>query len=120
MRNRFNKLLKANSATIFIFLYGIIIQIVSFPVIYIYGAALQDALPESVKIIDKFIFMWFFVPIISVFSILIANMQIRERKKNHEKWKTPLVGLILNAGWLICYLILIYFVFVVKMPNLFE
>ena len=117
MGNRYNKLLSSNSATIFVFLYGIIIQIVSFPVIYFYGVFF----PETTKLIDKFIFIWFFIPVISGFSILIAIMQIKERKRNNEKWKKPLVGLILNLVWLICYLLLIYIVFVIKSPiNYFD
>lgn len=117
MSNRYNKLLNSNSSTIFLFLYGVIIQIVSFPVIYYYGVLF----PETTKLVDKLIFIWFLIPMISVFSIIIATMQIKERKRNYEKWKKPLIGLILNFTWLICYLLIICFAFVIKSPmNYFD
>jgi len=117
MRIKSNKLINSNSTTIFLFLYGLIAQIVAFPVIYIFITALKDVI--SVSLIEALVFIWYCIPIVSVFSIIIAIIQIKERKINNEKCKIPLIGLILNIIWLLCYLFVIYMVFVVGMPFLF-
>jgi len=113
MRLRFNKLVGSNAATIFMFLYGIMIQIVALPVIYYYNLAYQDA----TAMFEKLVLIWFCIPIISVFAILIAIIQIAVKRKSNEKWKTPLIGLILNFLWFAGYLAIIYVVFVIKAPS---
>lgn len=115
MRIRFNKIINSNSTTIFLFLYGLIVQIVAFPVIFYYDLAYRD----MTSVFDTLVLIWYCIPIISVFSIIIATIQIKERKINNEKWKIPLIGLILNIAWLLCDLFFIYMVFVVRMPFLF-
>ena len=108
-----HKLINTNSTTIFLFLYGLIVQIVALPAIYYYSLAYKDS-----KSFEILVLIWFCIPIISVFSIIIAIIQVNDRKINNEKWKVPVIGLILNTVWLLCYLLVIYMVFVVRMPFL--
>ena len=110
MKIRFNKLINSNTASIFVFLYGIIVQIIALPAIYYYNLVYQDA----TAVFEILVSIWFCIPIISVFAILIAIIQIVVRRKSNEKWKTPLIGLILNFLWLACHLVIIYVVFVVR------
>lgn len=114
MRIQCKKIIQNNSTTIFIFLYGIIIQIVALPAIYYYSLAYK----ELVAAVEILIFIWFCIPIVSVFSISIAILQIKEKKMNNEKYKTPCIGLALNSLWLLCYLIGMYMVFVARISFL--
>jgi uncharacterized membrane protein len=114
MRSKFNKIIRADSTTVFLFLYGLIAQIIAIPAIYWYNLAYKDL--ESV--FETLIFIWFCIPVVSVFSIIIAVIQIVKRRGNQEKYKTPLIGLTLNAVWLIGDLLFIYIVFVAEMPLL--
>lgn len=102
-----NKIINSNSTTIFLFLYGLMIQIVAFPVIYFYGSAFKD----MGSITEALILVWFCIPVVSVFSIIIAIAQIKRRKSNNEKYHVPFIGLILNMVWLLCYLLFLYKVF---------
>jgi len=115
MGSKFYKIIRTDSSTVFLFLYGLITQIVAIPAIYWYNLAYKDL--ESV--FEALIFIWFCIPVVSVFSIIIAVAQIIKRKRNHEKYRTPLIGLTLNTAWLLIYLIFIYLVFVAGMPLLF-
>jgi hypothetical protein len=107
MRIIFNKIINSNSAAIFLFLYGLITQIVAFAVIYFYISTFKD----MVSLGETLVSIWFCIPIISVFSIVIAVIQIKERKTHNEKCKIPFIGLVLNTAWLLCYLFVIYMVF---------
>lgn len=111
---KWNKIINSNSATIFLFLYGLMIQIVAFPVIYFYGSAFKD----MGSLTKALIFIWFFIPIVSVFSAVIAIIQIKKRRNNNEKHHVPLIGLILNMVWLLCYLFFLYMVFVAGLFHL--
>jgi hypothetical protein len=113
MKLSVNRLLESNAATIFVFLYGMIIQIVALPAIYYYNMAYQD----STSVYEKLVFIWFCIPMISVLAILLASIQIAVRRKRQEKWKTPLIGLILNFLWLASYLAILYLLFVVKTSS---
>jgi uncharacterized membrane protein len=115
MRSKFNKIIRADSTTVFLFLYGLIAQIIAIPAIYWYNLAYKDL--ESV--FETLIFIWFCIPVVSVFSIVIAVIQIIKRRRNNEKYRTPLIGLALNTAWIFSYLAFIYMVFVVGMPLLF-
>lgn len=112
MRIIFNKLTNSNSITIFLFLYGLIVQIVALPAIFYYSLAYKD----SVSVFEALVFIWFCIPVVSVFSIILAIIQIKKRKSNREKYKVPLIGLILNIVWLFCYLFVLYMVFIVVKP----
>ena len=109
MRSTINKLFDSNAATIFMFLYGIIIQIVALPAIYYYGLAYQ----EAAAMFERLVIIWFCIPTVSVIAILIAVLQIIKRN-NKEKWKVSLIGLILNFLWFSAYLVTLYLVFVEK------
>jgi len=106
MRIKFNKLINSNSATIYLFLYGIITQIVAFPVIYFFIFIFGDKIPEFE--VEALITVWYCIPIVSVFSIIIAILQIKERKISNKKNKVPYIGLTLNIIWLLSYLFLLY------------
>lgn len=110
MRLRLNKFVDSNTATIFMFLYGIIIQAVALPAIYFYNLIYQD----TTAVYEKLVFIWFCIPIISVLAILTATYQVAFKRKNNEKWEIPLIGLILNFLWFAGYLVILYVVFVVK------
>lgn len=115
MRTKFNKLTDSNAATLFLFGYGLIIQIVAFAVINFF----ISYYPVTEPFIEAFVLLWYCIPVIAVFSIIIAVMQLKKRIPNRERHKKPLVGLILNSVWLLCYFAVIYLVFVVKLPLFF-
>jgi hypothetical protein len=114
MGNKFSKLIGSNSATVFLFLYGLIVQIVALPIICFF----ISNYPVKTSVVEASVFIWFCIPIISVFSVIIAIIQIRKRKRKKENYKTPLVGLILNLVWLLCYLFAVYMIFIVGTPFL--
>ncbi len=115
MRTRFNKLIDSNTATIFLFLYGLIAQVTAFAIIYFF----ITYLPIKEAVVEAFVFLWFCIPVIAIFSIITAAIQIKIRVTGEQKYKTPLIGLILNLAWLLCYVVVIYLAFVGKMPFLF-
>lgn len=112
MRALFHKLIHKNLVAVFLFLYGFIVQITAFPVIYI----LTSAIEVRLSVVETLVFLWFLIPVVSVFSIIIALIQIRERKMSGSGYRAPLIGLILNALWLCGYLVFIYIVFFVGLP----
>lgn len=112
MRNIFSKLTNSNSITIFLFMYELIVQIVALPAIYLYSLVYKD----SVVVFEALVFIWFCIPVVSVFSFILAIIQIIIRKSNNEKYKMPLIGLILNITWVLCYLFILYMVFIVVKP----
>lgn len=115
MRTVLNKIINTNTATIFLFLYGLIVQIVAIPAIHLYS----QVYPGSESVFEVLIFICYCIPVVSVFSIMIAVIQIVKRSRNQEKFRTPLIGLALNTAWLLIYLIFIYMVFVAGTPLLF-
>lgn len=112
MRNIINKLTSSNSVTIFLFMYGLIVQIVALPAIYFYSLVYKD----SVFVFETLVFIWFCIPVVSALSIILAIIQIKKRKSNNEKYKMPLIGLILNITWVLCYIFILYMVFIVVKP----
>lgn len=107
MGTKFNKILNSNAVTIFLFGYGLIVQIVAFETIYFFIANY----PMKSSVVEAFVFLWYCIPVVSVFSIIIAFIQIKRRRNSHERYRTPLIGLILNLMWLVCYLFAIYLAF---------
>lgn len=103
-----NRLIGSNAATVFLFGYGLIVQIVAFAIIYVF----ISHFPIKAAVVEALVFLWYCVPAISVFSIVLAFIQIKKRINSHEKFRVPLIGLILNLMWFLCYLLLIYMVFV--------
>lgn len=112
MENLSNRLINSNLAVIFLFAYGLIAQIVSLPVIYYFSSI--EAAPPVLG--ETLIYIWFCIPIVAIFSIILALVQIKERSIRHEAIKMPLIGLVLNILWLIGYLSAVYMIFFVVKP----
>ena len=110
-----NKLIDSNAATIFIFGYGLIIQIVAFAIIYFF----ISNFPIKASVVEAFVGLWYCIPVVSVFSIIVALIQIKRRISGREKYRAPLIGLILNLAWLASYLFVIYLAFAGKAPFVF-
>lgn len=115
MKIIFNKLINSDLATVFLFLYGLIVQIVSFPVIYIFITTLK----VTTSSFETLVLIWYCIPVVAAISIIIAAIQINARKIRSEKFTKPLIGLILNTIWLSCYIFALYKIFVVGIPFLF-
>jgi hypothetical protein len=110
-----NRVIGSKSASIFIFGYGLIVQLVAFAIIYFF----ISNFPIRTSVVEAFVFIWYCIPVMSVFSVMLASVQIKRRISSHEKYKAPLIGLILNLAWLMSYLYLIYLAFEDKAPSLF-
>jgi hypothetical protein len=110
MKNMFNKLLDKNSSSLLIILLGFITQIVTYPILFIFGVTnhLNGRVMEFFGILSV---IWFLVPLVSVGGIIIAIIQIRERKVS----KLPIIGFILNIIW---YCLLIPQLY--KVVNIFQ
>lgn len=115
MRKKLNELIDIDSASIFIFVYGVIIQIVSFPILYYFSRLYHE---YSASMYDVLSIIWYCIPAAAVFSIVLAAIQIKRGKAGERKRKMPLVGLILNGMWIFIYLVVLYMIFVVKTPFL--
>lgn len=113
MRSKFNKLIDIEPATIFIFLYGVIIQIVSLPIIYYFSVLYHE---YSAPMYEALFIIWYCIPAAAVFSIMLATIQIKQRKNSVRKSKMPFIGLALNGIWFFIYLFVLYMIFVVKTP----
>jgi hypothetical protein len=111
MRGIFNKLIQTNTSTVFLLLYGLIIQLAALPAIHIYSLVYKDLMPASLY--EILVLIWFCVPIISVFAVVIAAVQIRVRRINGEKFRAPLIGLLLNSIWIAGYAVILYLIFAV-------
>lgn len=109
-----NRLIGSNAATVFIFGYGLIVQIVAFAIIYVF----ISNFPIKAVVVEALVFLWYCVPAVSVFSIVLAFIQIKKRINSHEKFRAPLTGLVLNLIWLFSYLYVIYLAYVGKVPFL--
>lgn len=101
------KLLDTDSSTIYLFFYWLIIQVIAMPVIYYYCQAYQDAGP----LLEKLMLIWFFLPVVTVLFIIVAVLQIRQRKHSRATNRFPLIGLILNSAWLVGYALLLSMIF---------
>lgn len=109
IKNFYNKLLSSKESAILIFVCGILVQIITWPFLFIVGVAFH--LNELMSNITSVLcFLWFFVPLISVGAIVISTVQIS------RKWASALtvIGLILNIVWLILFLLVSYFLFICK------
>ena len=115
MRRKFNQLIDTDPASIFIFLYGVIIQIVSLPILYNFSVLYHE---YSASMYEALFIIWYCIPAAAVFSIVLAAIQIKQGNAGGKKRKLPLVGLILNGMWVFIYLVVLYMIFVVKMPFL--
>lgn len=113
MRSKLNELIGIDPATIFIFLYGVIIQIVSLPIIYYFSVLYHE---YSASMYETLFIIWYCIPAAAVFSIILAAIQIKQGKNSDGKSKMPLVGLTLNGIWFFSYLFVLYMIFVVKTP----
>lgn len=113
MREKYNQLIDIDSATIFIFLYGVIIQIVSLPIIYYFSVLYHE---YSASMYEALFIIWYCIPAAAVFSIIIAAIQIKRGTISGRKSKMPFIGLILNGIWFFIYLFALYLIFVVKTP----
>lgn len=96
-----NKLIDTNTSTVFLFVYGLIVQAVAFSIINFF----ISHYPIRPSMVETFVFLWYCIPIVAVFSVIVAVIQIRIRKRNQEKYKAPLIGLVLNLLWLLgCFI----------------
>ena len=112
MRSALNRLINSNSVTIYLFIHGILIQAIAFAIIYGFSLAFR----ERESVVETLISLWFCIPVLAVFSILIASIQIKIRKRKSESYRVPLIGLSLNILWLFGYLLALDVIFVVIKP----
>lgn len=108
MKSLFEKLLKKDSSSLLIALLGLITQVITYPILFIFG--ITNHLNERVmKVFVVLGLIWFIIPIVSLEGIIIAIIQIRKRNVS----KLPIIGLILNIIWLILFFLVSYFAFTV-------
>lgn len=106
---RINQWIDYDLSSIFLFVYGLIIQIVSFPVIYYYSWLFREKVSEA--LIETLVRIWLSIPILALFSIIIAAIQIKRRKQEGKTLRIQFIGLTLNISWIICYCIFIDVIF---------
>jgi hypothetical protein len=91
-------------------LLGFTTQVVTYPIIAIFGIA--NHLNEPVmKVFIVLGSICFIIPLVSIGGIIIAIIQIHRRSVS----KLPIIGLILNIIWLILFFLASYFVVTVGM-----
>lgn len=110
MKSLFDKLINKNSSSLLIILIGLLIQVITYPILFIFG--FTNHLNERVIYIFEILsLIWFLVPLVSILGIVIAIIQIHKQNVS----KLPIIGLISNIIWLILFLLVTYFVFTVGM-----
>ncbi|MEG1584176.1 MAG: hypothetical protein RR361_03885 [Anaerovorax sp.] len=104
MKELFNKIINANHSSIYLVLYGMIAQIVAWPLIFVGLSALE--IPTILA--SGLIYAWSAIPTVAVISIIIAIIQIKRAKNNNEKSAKPFIGIIISAIWIIGFVLLIH------------
>ena len=110
MESIFGKLVNYNKASFQIFIFGIVTQVITYPLLLLFGTNFNLNLNKQLMIIfGLFALLCFLIPIISIGAIIISIIQIRKR----QALKFPIIGLVLNIIWFIVFVSITFMYFTV-------
>lgn len=92
------KFMENNLAALYMGIYGLLIQIISLPIIYLLSNYIQADSVESTT--TTLIYLWYLFPIFSLLPLTLAILQIRQRKAEGRTFKKPMAGLMVNVVWI--------------------
>ena len=98
-----NKIMGNDSTALYMGIYGLLIQILSFAVINSISNFIKADSVESTT--TTLIYLWYLFPILALFPLTIAILQIRQRKAEGRPFKKPMAGLLVNAAWILAVIV---------------
>jgi glucan phosphoethanolaminetransferase (alkaline phosphatase superfamily) len=97
------KIMGNDLAALYMGIYGLLIQIISLPVIYLLSNYITaDSVEATTGIL---IFLWYLFPLFSLIPLTLALLQIRQRKAEGRTFKKPMAGLLVNAVWILAIVV---------------
>lgn len=98
-----NKIMNNDWAALYLGIYGILIQIISFAAIYLISNYLgTDSVESTTKIL---IYIWYLLPLLALLPLTLAILQIRRREAEGRTFKTPMAGFLVNAVWILAIIV---------------
>lgn len=103
IKNFYAKLLGSKASPLLIFVFGILLQIITYlPLIFL---AVNAHSNEQMSMVFQFLsVLWLFIPLVSIGAIAISITQLLRK----EKSSLTVIGLILNMIWLVLFLCVLY------------
>lgn len=93
------RLLENDLTTLYVGIYGVLIQIISFAVIYLMSNYIRvDSIEPTATTL---IYIWYLFPIFALLPLTLAILQIRQRKAEGRKSGKPMAGLLVNTIWIL-------------------
>jgi glucan phosphoethanolaminetransferase (alkaline phosphatase superfamily) len=98
MKNQ-SKIMGNDWTALYFGIYGILVQVISFAVIYLLSNSIEsDAVGSTTTTL---IYVWYLLPILALVPLTIAIVQIRQRKVEGRAIKVPIAGMLVNIVWII-------------------
>ena len=99
-------LLKQRKTSILIPILGVGLQVLSWLVLFPVGVAVHK-IPVGAAIFSGFSFVWFFIPLASVFGFYAGVKYLKQNGKD----LVAISGIALNVLWFVLFLLVCYMVF---------
>ena len=98
-----DKLMNNDLVALYAGIYGLLIQIIALPIIYAISNYIKANSVESTT--TALIYLWYLFPIFALPPLILAILQIRQRKTEGQTFKTPMAGLLVNAVWILANIV---------------
>lgn len=94
-----NKIMANDWAALYLGIFGILVQAISFAAIYLFSNYIKADSVESTTTI--LIYLWYLLPILALALLILSILQIRQRKAEGRTFKAPMAGLLVNTAWIL-------------------